>query len=158
MPRLRLAAFLLVTFALPLSAQTSAPPDLTGTRALDVSKSKLAKHLTAQSETLVITCSGSSIVMRDTIDGKVEVHTYVVDGKEHPYAEVQGGDDLTKVYWKKSTLVIENFARLKMPNTPMDGSTLWSIKDRWTLSADGRTLTDESERSDSKTVSVYDKQ
>lgn len=158
MPRLRLAAFLLVTFALPLSAQTSAPPDLTGTWALDVSKSKLAKHSTVQSETLVITCSGSSIVMRDTTDGKVETHSYTIDGKERPYAEVQGGENFTKAYWKKSTLVIENFARLKMPSAPMDGSTLWSIKDRWTLSADGRTLTDESERSDSKTVSVYEKQ
>jgi len=63
------------------------------------------------------------------------------------------------VYWKKSSLVVETFARLKMPNMPaVNGTEPWRLKDRWTLSGDGRVLTDEAEGFDAKTVSVYDKQ
>lgn len=97
--------------------------------------------------------------MRFNTDGKESIHSHVTDGKEHVVAEVQGGQNMEKAYWNKSALIVETFARLKMPNSPtVDGSELWRLKDRWTVSADGRVLTYEAEGFDAKTRSVYDKQ
>ena len=119
---------------------------------------QLAKGADIHSETVVITSSGSNVVMQFDTDGKASTHAYVTDGKERVIAEVQGGQNLIKAYWKKSSVVVETFARLKMPNTPgVNGTGLWRLKDRWTLSGDGRVLTDEAEGFDAKTVSVYDK-
>lgn len=87
---------LAVALAGPLFAKSSAPPDISGTWLLNLNKSKLAKNADIHSETLVIECSGSTITMRDNVDGKLSVRTYFVDGKERPFAEVRGGEDLIK--------------------------------------------------------------
>jgi hypothetical protein len=150
---------LAVALVTPIRAQNPTTPDLSGTWVLNLAKSKLTKDAKVHSETLAIVSSGLNVVMRFNTDGKESAHSYVTDGKERVVAEVQGGQNLEKAYWKKSALVVETFARLKMPNTPtVNGNELWRLKDRWTLSAEGRVLTDEAEGFDAKTRSVYDKQ
>ena len=148
-----------VVLATPTRAQNLTTPDMSGTWVLNLAKSKLAKGAKAHSETLVIVSSGSNVLMRFNTDGKKSTHSYVADGKERVFAEVQGGQDLVKGYWKKASLIVETFARLKMPDMPtVNGSEPWRLKDRWTLSADGRVLTCEAEGLDAKTRSVYDKE
>lgn len=152
-----------LTIALALAANTLAQdqphPDLSGTWRLNLTKSKLAKGDATQRETLVITASGLSVTMRFDSDGKQTTRTYVIDGKEHPYAAVRNGENLTKAYWRKSALIIEDFARLKMPDAAAaNGSELWRVKEQWTLSSDGRVLTEQAEGFDSKTVNIYDRQ
>jgi hypothetical protein len=127
-------------------AQTAAHPDLSGTWKLNSAKSKLDKHETITSETLVITCADSYVEFRYTIDGKDYPHRYITDGKERSIAE--GGRQVSpyiitmvKAQWQKSVLVIEVMHR-----------TL-----RWTLSSDGRTLTLDPD-SNGKLSYVYDKQ
>jgi hypothetical protein len=97
-------------------------------------------------------------VMRDDIDGKESTMTYVIDGKEPPFAKVQGGEDRVKTHWKKSVLVAETFGRLKAPGSPLNDSELWHLEDRWSLSADCRVLTEKSEGFDTTAVKVHDKQ
>ena len=127
-------------------AQTAAHPDLSGTWKLNLAKSKLDKHETITSETLVITSADSYVEFRYTIDGKDYPHRYITDGKERSIAE--GGRQVSpyiitmvKAQWQKSVLVIEVMHR-----------TL-----RWTLSSDGRTLTLDPD-SNGKLSYVYDKQ
>lgn len=155
-----LLTFLLaVVFAEPLFGKRAAgTPDISGTWVLNVNKSKLAKGSGIKSETIVIECSASTVTMRDNVGGKLTTHTYFIDGKDHPLAEVHGGEVMVKAHWKKSTLVIETSGRVKTPNNPLSGSEAWHTEDKWSLSADGRVLTDKSTGFDTMTVSVYDKQ
>ena len=149
---------LLVALVEPLFAKPSARPDISGTWILNIDKSKLAKGTDIHSETLVIACSESTITIRDDVDGKLSTRTYLADGKDHPFAEVRGGQDFVRASWKKSTFVIEVSGRLKTPNSSLDGSEVWHTEDRWSVSADGRVLTEKSEAFDTTTTLVYDKQ
>jgi hypothetical protein len=139
-------------------AKPPAPPDISGTWALNVSKSKLVEGNAIRSETVSISCSGSKIVMRDNVDGKQSAMTYYADGKEHPFAEVEGGEDLMKAHWKKSVLLIETIARVKTQNSALDGTELWHLQDEWSVSADGRVLTEKSEGFDTAETRVYERQ
>ena len=154
-----LLIFLLaLTAADAAPAKPDAPPDISGTWILNVNQSKLPKGDPTHSETIVIACSGSQIAMRDNVDGKRSTTMYYLDGKEHPFAEVEGGEDLRKAHWKKNILVIETVARVKAQNSALNGSALWRLQDRWSLSADGRVLTEKSEGFDTPEVRVYEKQ
>ena len=147
MHRLLLSIALGAAFSSPAPAQTAATPDLSGTWKLNLAKSKLDKHETITSETLVITSADSYVEFRHTIDGKDYPQRYITDGKERPIAEVVGRqvsphlNTMVKAEWQKSVLVIEVMHR-----------TL-----RWTLSSDGRTLTLDPD-SNGKLSYVYDKQ
>jgi len=149
-------AFLL---AAPAQAQSEpAPPDLSGTWVLNLSKSKLMKHSTLTAETVVITYTGQLIRFRDTISGKEDDRNFKTDGKEYPYATSRVGQNVVKATWKQSTLVIENVGRVRAPDGMGDMETLHLI-DRWTLSADGRVLTDKSSGDfGAGQTFVYDKQ
>jgi hypothetical protein len=168
MRRVLLTFTLLVASAGLTLAQNPGPPDFSGTWVLNVAKSK--PNLKGFSDTIVITVSGSNVTMRHTTNGKEWAHTYVTDGTEHVLITkgVERKGNVDKAYWKKSTLIAEMTGRLP------DGTEVLREKAKWTLSADGRVLTeesegvslspefriptDESEVLDRKTVSVYDKQ
>jgi len=155
MLRRSLLALSLIVLASPLVSQTAAPPDLSGTWVFNAAKSKLAKTVVLQSETLVIKCAGNSIHVAIAWDGKESTEMYVVDGKEHTDLNVQGGGQLySKAQWKKSTLITETGGRVR----GIDGGDFEIMHDKvqWTLSADGRTLTREFD--DPKQTFVYDKQ
>lgn len=145
---------LAVTFS--ALAQNPVTPDLTGTWVFNLAKSKLSKHVTISSETIVITCPNSTIQFHFTTDGKESTETYTPDGKDHIVKEFPGGQLFSKAQWKKSVLVTESGGRLVMSNSPADGYEPIHDRDRWTLSSDGRALTREID--DPKQVFVYDKQ
>jgi len=139
-----------VLASLSAVAQSAAPPDLSGTWVLNLAKSKLEEHSFIVSSTIVITCSGTTIQIDDTTNGKkYQPWIYTTDGKEHFFAELPGGDEVAKATWKKSVLVTRLIGRKTKP--PFD------FTDRWTVSADGRTLTQESSGRLKQTF-VYDKQ
>ncbi len=168
MRRFLLTFTLVVASAGSTFAQNPAPPDFSGTWVLNVAKSK--PKIKGFSDKIVITVSGSNITMRHTTDGKEWAHTYVTDGKEHVLvvAGMERKGNVDKSYWEKSALIADVTGR--MP----DGSEVFHQKAKWTLSADGRVLTeesegvswspefrmptDESEVFDRSTVSIYDKQ
>jgi hypothetical protein len=149
-------AFLLLSIGtVVLRAQKSTPADLSGTWKLNLEKSKLPKGTKIQSQTLVITTSGVSIQIHYSTDGRESIETYITDGKERIIREVQGGEAISKAYWKGSALTTETGARLRIPDQPLfNGSDLIHSKERWKLSSDGRSLTVESD--DPKRISIYD--
>ena len=157
MHRLLLSIALGAAFSSPALAQTAATPDLSGTWKLNLAKSKLDKHETITSETLVITSADSYVEFRHTIDGKDYPQRYITDGKERPIAEVVGRqvsphlNTMVKAEWQGSVLVIEQIWRNGHESELMHHTL------RWTLSSDGRTLTLDPD-SNGKLSYVYDKQ
>jgi len=107
-----LVALTLAILAAPLPAQDAATPDFSGTWILNLAKSKLGEQPTIGSETIVITCSGTTIQFDTTIDEKKQQPwIYTTDGKEHLFEEVPGGDEVAKATWEKSVLVIRSIGR-----------------------------------------------
>lgn len=153
-------ALITITLALAVTlstlAQNPVTPDLSGTWAFNLAKSKLSKHVTIGSETIVITCANSTIQFHFTTDGKESTETYTPDGKDHIVRQFPGGQLFSKAQWKKSVLVTESGGRLVMPNSPADGYQPIHDRERWALSSDGRVLSREMD--DAKQVFVYDKQ
>lgn len=138
-------------------AQSPAKPDLSGTWKLNLAKTKLTNGVKVEPETIIITCSGVSIQMRSMMGGRDSTQTYVADGKERTTHEAEGGEVVSKAYWKGSILLTETITRLKRPNNPtIDILNFGRTKERWKLSRDGRVLTMEVD--DPKAVLVYDKQ
>jgi hypothetical protein len=151
-PMLRFTLAIAFVFGLiaPALAQNSCPPDFPGTWILNLAKSKLEEHSFIVSSTLVISCSGRTVEIDDTMNGqKQQPWIYTTDGKQHLFALLPGGEEVAKANWKKSVLVTRLIGRKTKP--PFD------FTDRWTVSADGRTLTQES-RGRLEQTFVYDKQ
>jgi hypothetical protein len=66
------------------------------------------------------------------------------------------GQLISKASWRDSVLVIESTLEVKIPNVVVTVTGLKPVIDTWTLGADGRTLTHET--NDGKEIFVYDKQ
>ena len=142
-----IALVLAVAFLSP--AQNPAASRLSGTWELNLTKSKIGES-TTRSETLTITCSGRTITIDNTINGKTwPPWIYTTDGKKHIFAYIPGGPEMAIANWKESVLVTRLIGRKAKP--PFD------FTDRWTVSADGRTLTQVSTWP-GKAIYVYDKQ
>jgi hypothetical protein len=155
MRKLLITVTLALAVAFSALAQTAPTPDLSGTWVFNPTKSKLSKHTSTGSETIVIKCAGDSIHIATASDGKQSTEMYVVDGKEHVQINVQGGGQwYSKAQWKKSVLITEFAGRVK----GIDGGDfeIMHVKVRWILSADGRVLTRQFE--DPSQLLVYDKQ
>jgi hypothetical protein len=91
--------------------------------------------------------------MRYTSGGRVTTQTYTPDGKEVIVSQGHGGETTVKARWKKGVLIIETSGRAYLLN---DRPTeLMSGTERWSLSADGKTLTHEEDNP--KSVSVFDR-
>ena len=149
-----IAISLAILLAFSALAQTATPPDLSGSWVLNLAKSKLGKHATIGSETIVITCPNSTIQFHNTTDGKESTVIYIPDGKEHIVKQISDSQIFSKAQWKKSVLVTESGGRIV--GGAASGVEPINIKSRWTLSADGRVLTQEMD--DPRQVFVYDKQ
>lgn len=146
----------LSVLAIPLAAQNSKAPDLSGTWNINLHKSKLTKHSETVSEQIVITCAGSTIQFRETINGNESVHVYVADGKEYSSPGLGGSLYVTKASWKKSALITEDSRRMAIANFPLVDVSHFT--DRWTLSGDGLILKQESTGFDEHQIFVYNKQ
>ena len=153
---LLLAFLLFATNTAGLREQNPVVPDLSGTWKLSLEKSKLPKSYKVQSQTIVITCSGTTVQMRYMTDGKESTHAYTTDGKERTINQNQGGEVVVKAKWKGAVLVVETSARLKLPDDPLfNGTDVIHDKERWKLSGDGHSLTVEQDAP--RALSIYDK-
>jgi hypothetical protein len=134
-------------------AQRGPTPDLSGTWVLNSAKSKVSKKVALDPETLVIKCPGNSIEIALYSGGKLELDTFVADGKDHAQDVGSGGQVYSKAQWKKSVLFTEMGGRVTGHGI---GSYDFLIdKQRWSVSPDGLVLTRELE--DPKEILVYDK-
>jgi hypothetical protein len=134
---------LVLAIAFCAQPQDSKLADLSGAWKLNLGKSKLAEHSPIVSSTLAITCSSRTIRIDAVTNGeKQNPWIYTTDGKEHFFAE----DEVAKAKWDKSVLVTRLISRKIKPR--------FDFTDRWSVSADGRTLTQESKDH----TLVYDKQ
>lgn len=153
---------LLITIALVLAvmfsvfANAAAAPDFSGSWALNIAKSTLAKDSTIKSQTIVIDNKKSAIVFHYKTDGKKSTETYTPDGKKRASMNMSSGQLTSSASWKDSVLVIESTLDIKVPNATVVVTGLKPVIDTWTLSADGRTLTHDS--ADHSEIYVYEKQ
>jgi hypothetical protein len=154
--RLSLALILCTTF---LSAQKDTPPDLSGTWQMNPGKSKFSKVNEVHSQTLTIKQEGDQIEFHFNIDGKRTAETYTSDKKEKVVQEIPeaGTKIVAKAYWKGRTLITES-KTVSGASSPLAGYELMHMKDAWTLSSDGQTLTDKSQSDEGPAEMVYDKQ
>jgi hypothetical protein len=153
---------LLVTITLVLAvmfsalAQTTAAPDFSGSWVLNAAKSKLPKDSTIKSQTIVIDNKKSAIVFHYITDGKKLMESYTPDGKERVSLKMSSGQLTSSASWHDSVLVIESRLDIKVPNATVVVTGLKPIIDTWTLAADGRTLTHDTDND--KEIYVYEKQ
>ena len=127
-------SLLFVLLAIPAVAQSV--PNLTGTWVLDVSRSDFGMMPAPAGRTDVIDHKEPALVIKRTTttpNGEVaSTLTYAVDGK--PYVNKAGNNDISSVLkWEATTLVVVSTAQ-----TPNGEAT---ITDRFSLSGDGKTLT-----------------
>jgi hypothetical protein len=127
-------AVLGATAVAPASAQ--GVPNLSGTWVLQVDKSDFGAVPAPQSRTDVITHQEPKFTIKRTVAGNggqtVLDLVYAVDGK--PYKNSVNGSELTSTLrWDGQTLVMAS--TLALPQGEV------TITDRFTLSADGKTLT-----------------
>jgi hypothetical protein len=137
-------------------AQTSAAPDLSGTWVLNITKSTLPKDSTIKAQSLAIENKKSAIVFHYSADDKKYEASYTPDGKKHASMKLSSGQMTSSASWHDSVLVIESTLDIKIPNATVVVAGLKPIIDKWTLSADGRTLTHDA--NDHKELYVYDRQ
>jgi hypothetical protein len=138
------------------SAQNPPTPDFSGTWTLNLAKSKLVKGSPLISETIVIVCSGQTMQFHYTTTRRDYTYTFITDGQEHPVAQYQDGAEIAKAAWKKEGTVIALVVKSKSSNMPAFLETTGG-KDTWTISSDGRVLTDKVSSEYGGEVSVYDK-
>jgi len=147
----------LVTAVLfPVFATAAETPDFSGTWVLNVAKSTLAKDSTIKSRTIVIENKKSAIVFHYKTDGKKSTETYTPDGKKRVSVNMSSDQLNSSASWHDSVLVIESTLDIKIPNATVVVTGLKPVIDTWTLSAEGRTLTNDA--ADHKEIYVYEKQ
>jgi hypothetical protein len=152
--------FILITLALavmfPTFAQTTAPPDFSGTWVLNIAKSTLPKGSAIKSQTIIIENKKSAIVFRYKTDGKKLTEAYTPDGKKRVSLDTSSGQLTSSASWRDAVLVIESTLDIKVPNATVVVTGLKPVIDTWMLAADGRTLTHDA--ADHKEIYVYEKQ
>jgi hypothetical protein len=156
MRQLLVTITLVLAVALSVRAQTTAPPDFSGSWVLNMAKSTLAKDSTLKSQTIVIENKKSAIVFHYKTDGKKSTESFTPDGKKHVAVNMSSGQLTSSASWHDSVLVIESTLDIKVPNATVVVTGLKPIIDTWTLAADGRTLTHETDGH--KEIYVYEKQ
>ncbi len=127
--------------SLPCAAQDSDPSILSGTWVLNLAKSKIDKRFPIVSQTVVITYSAPTIQFKYTTDGKDLTIVWTVDNKDHSIRNpaFPNMETISKASWKKSALTTDNKSRF---GSPGNQTTSLVREERWTLSADGKVLTE----------------
>ena len=156
MRQLLIAITLILAVTSSALAQNTAAPDFSGTWVLSTAKSTLAKDSTIKSETIVVAYKKSTIVFDYKTDGKKSKETYTPDGQKRVTRDMSSGQLISKAFWRDSVLVIESTLDIKVPNATVVVTGLKPVIDKWTLAADGRTLTHDA--NDDKEIYVYEKQ
>jgi hypothetical protein len=146
----------LVIAVMSVFATAAEAPDFSGTWVLNVAKSTLPKDSTIKSRTIVIENKKSAIVFHYKTDGKKSTETYTPDGKKRASVNMSSGQLNSSASWHDSVLVIESTLDIKIPNATVVVTGLKPVIDTWTLTAEGRTLTNDAD--DHKEIYVYEKQ
>ena len=146
----------LVIAVMSVFATAAEAPDFSGTWVLNVAKSTLPKDSTIKSRTIVIENKKSAIVLHYKTDGKKSTETYTPDGKKRASVNMSSGQLNSSASWHDSALVIESTLDIKIPNATVVVTGLKPVIDTWTLTAEGRTLTNDAD--DHKEIYVYEKQ
>jgi len=148
-----LSCFLLLALAVVCAArddkkkESKPHPDLTGTWALDKSKSDLGpfrdRPIAKADETLVIAHHDPELkIMRTlSLNGQEQSHdlAYYTDGRgETNPATFGGGEVKSKTKWDGEKVV----AKSSTMRQTSQGAVFIDVTDRWQLSADGQTLTE----------------
>jgi hypothetical protein len=131
-------------------------PDFSGTWVLNIAKSTLPKDSTIKSQAIVIENKKSAIVFHYKTDGKKSTETYTPDGKKRVSVNMSSSQLNSSASWHDSVLVIESTLDIKIPNATVVVTGLKPVIDTWTLTAEGRTLTNDAD--DHKEIYVYEKQ
>ena len=161
-----LAAFVLFAAV----AAAAAKPNFTGTWVLDAAKSEGLggpQGGTPAPETMIVTQDGDKLAFERTFKSpqgdRVQKDTYTADGKEGEFTmSMRGGETKGKriAKWSADGSVLEVNDKATF-DTPQ-GAMSTESNSKWTLSADGKTLTVEgtrmSPRGEQKFKRVYTKQ
>jgi hypothetical protein len=146
----------------PVLCGQSNTTDLSGTWQLNLAKShppRLGRsEIKLKPVTLSIQCTATTIQMRFETGGKVITQTYIPDGKEKIVSQGHGGETAVKARWKKGVLIVETSSRGYILGDLANQSHATELAEhvqRWSLSADGKTLSHE--ESDPKSLSVFEK-
>lgn len=111
-----------------------AAPNLTGTWKIDQDRSTAMPDLTTQ---IVISQIGDAVRF-DYYEGKklAASERFIADGRSRERYRTNLGKGFATVRWQKSALVIETTVAMNNEGTQAYGSS-----ERWSISADGKTLT-----------------
>ena len=139
-----------------LFATATEAPDFSGTWVLNLAKSTLPKESTIKSRTIVIENKKSAIVFHYKTDGKKSTETYTPDGKKRVSVNMSSGQLNSSASWQDSVLVIESTLDIKIPNATVIVTGLKPVIDTWTVTDEGRTLTNDAD--EHKEIYVYEKQ
>jgi hypothetical protein len=165
--RAKFAASVAALLLLAATAAAQTKPNFAGTWVLDASKSDLGM-MQGVEETMTVKQDGDKITVESKMKSprgeRMMNMDLTADGKEGPFTMRMGPNETTgkrTAKWSAdgSALEVTETADIQTP----DGGTA-SIKNwrKWTLSADGKTLTAEesrtSPRGEQKTKRVYTKQ
>ena len=137
-------------------ATAAEAPDFSGTWVLNVAKSTLPKDSTIKSRAIVIENKKSAIIFHYKTDGKKSTETYTPDGKKRVSVNMSSGQLNSSASWHDSVLVIESTLDIKIPKATVIVTGLNPVIDTWTLTAEGRILTQDAD--DHKEIYVYEKQ
>ena len=129
---------LLITAGLASFASADDKPNFSGDWKMNAAKSDFGPVPAPTSYTRKITHAEPSITVEDTQLGTAlgdqhDTRTYTTDGKEISYS-ANGADVKSAASWDGATLLINSKASIQ-------GMDI-TIKDTWSLSDDGKTLTD----------------
>jgi hypothetical protein len=151
-----LVTTLLMAVMFSVLATAAEVPDFSGTWVLNIAKSTLPKDSTIKSQAIVIENKKSAIVFHYKTDGKKSTETYTPDGKKRVSVNMSSSQLNSSASWHDSALVIESTLDIKIPNATVVVTGLKPIIDTWTLTAEGRILTNDAD--DHKEIYVYEKQ
>jgi hypothetical protein len=151
-----LVTTLLMAVMFSVLATAAEVPDFSGTWVLNIAKSTLPKDSTIKSQAIVIENKKSAIVFHYKTDGKKSTETYTPDGKKRVSVNMSSSQLNWSASWHDSALVIESTLDIKIPNATVVVTGLKPIIDTWTLTAEGRILTNDAD--DHKEIYVYEKQ
>jgi hypothetical protein len=122
---------------LAASAGFAASPDLNGTWKLNAAKSDFGQFPAPAGLTQKVTQAEPKLSVESKMTGDQGDMTftanYTTDGKECTNQGFGGSDSKSTVKWDGQTLVIETKGAF--------GDNAYTMKDKWTLSADGKVLT-----------------
>lgn len=154
----RCAVFVLLAALVSVASAQTAPTDFSGIWKMNLTKSTFSKDAPTEAEILTVKNLGGRLEFDSQSGGREDIHVYEIERKPRAQPELLNGSMSAKVYWKAGALIIEErptgkSSRLSFANSPMEATT-----SRWTLSQDGKILTDSVESAEGKSVLVYERQ